>query len=248
MNTSIMRNLCEEALAIHERQLPSVLPHVDGIDCFCQSLSAGRAGGDFFDLVSPNRRQLTVAVGTLSAKGLAGSILLTGLQATLHSLASRDTEVSDIACELNQTLWHIAPENTFAGLFSARVRPSSREIQFVNAGHEAALIVRHGGRMTRLEPQSPVLGLSRRSEYPCRTVGFEPGDTLVAITEGAGEGACRILNFGVPERARDLPARIIEAAEPTADRTVVVVHFQDTGRRPVRCLPSVPLRRMAAAA
>ena len=243
-----MRNLCEEALAIHERQLPSVMPQIDGIECFCQSLSAERAAGDFFDLVAPNHTWLTIALGTLSAKGLAGSILLTGLQALLHSLASRDTDVSDIACELNQTLWHIAPENTFAGLFSACIRPASREIQFINAGNEAALIVRDGGRISRLEPHSPVLGLSRRSEYHCRTVRFEPGDTLVAITEGAGEGAFRILNFGVPERARDLPARIIEAAEPTADRTVVVVHFQESSRTPVRCHTTTPLRNMAAAA
>jgi len=247
----------DEALAIQERQSLSEFPQIKGIQCFCENRRAGRPGGDFFDLAAPGPDELACGVGTLLAKGIAGPILMTGLQTTLHSLDARGADLPGILAELNRIMWNIAPERTFASLFSARIVPRTRRIYYVNAGHEAALMVRFDGRIERLEPHAPVLGLSRLSEYRERTVGFHPGDTLIALTEGSGAGAERLLGSGAPDRVamrcRDLPARIVQAAESmpgaqSSDRTVLVIHYNRAGTEDIPCVPVAPRQPLAAAA
>jgi sigma-B regulation protein RsbU (phosphoserine phosphatase) len=249
----LLRNMRREALAIQERQSLTEFPHVGNIECYGKSQRAGRAGGDFFDVAAPVADELNIGLGSLSTKGIAGPILLSGLQATLHSLGGRGTDLPGIFFELNRIMWNIAPERTFASLFSARVVPLSGRIHYVNAGHEAALLVRAGGRVERLEPDAPVLGLSRLSKYHRRTVRFDPGDTLIALSEGTEAGARKVLAGGATVRFRDLPARIIEAAESlpgteSCDRTALVIHYHRTDFANVPSYWTAPRKPLAAAA
>ena len=243
MNNLFRGSLSDEALAIHERLLPVRPSKIEGLDCdYISTPAKGNLLADFCDLVTPGANRLVAGVGTLTSKGVAGSILLTGIQTTFHALATRGAGVDDVSDELNQTLWHIAPDNTVASLFVASIDPVRRQVEYVNAGHEAALVVRSQGRIDSLDPNAPVLGLSLRSRYQSRTTRFEPGDTLVAITEGAGDAACKVLSVAPPQRVRDLAALIVDTAKATADRTAVVVHF----RREQRA--RIPDLRMAVAA
>lgn len=158
-------------------------------------------------------------------------MLLTGLTATLHALSARGAEVADIADELNRTLWQIAPDLTFAALFCARVHKDRHQLEYVNAGNESALLIA-GARSAAeyLAPNGPVLGLSRKSRYHPRRARFEPGDTLAAFTEGAGDHACRVVTAASAENARDPGALIMaegvngEGCE--ADRTAVTIYFE----------------------
>jgi serine phosphatase RsbU (regulator of sigma subunit) len=229
----LLRTIRDEVLAIQQRQLPSEIPQVHGLECFCQHRRARVPGGDFFDLLAPGPGELTLAIGTLPMKGIAGPILMSGLQTTLHSLGTRGSDLPGMLAELNRIMWNIAPERTFATLFCARILPRDGLLHYVNAGHEAALLWRAGGRTERLEPHAPVLGLSRHSQFRRRTVRFEPGDALIALTEGSEAGAGSLSGGSAHDRDatrfRDLPGRIIEAAASlpglhNLDRTVVVVH------------------------
>jgi hypothetical protein len=224
----LLRRIREEALAMHERQMPSGPPHIHGVECFSQYEHCGRPGGDFFDLRALNPDELMVGVGSVPVEGITGPILISGLLAACRSMGTSGSEPATMARDLNRMVWDMAPQNTTAGLFCARVSFRFRRIDYVNAGHPAAVLIRSTGRAERLEPNAAVLGLSRRSGYVKRTTRFEPGDTLIAVTEGTEDGLLAVLENGAPDRFHDLPSRIIRAAESVArhatDRTVVVVH------------------------
>lgn len=56
----------------------------------------------------------------------------------------------------------------------------------MNAGHEPPLVFR-GNSVIRLETGGPVVGLLPCAQYEQGTQKLEPGDVLVAITDGISE-------------------------------------------------------------
>jgi hypothetical protein len=263
---SVMRNLCAQignllraprphngdddpdvVRGIQDRLAPSnpaSFPRVSGIECAAQCERSGKLGGDFFDLSGSNSAGLTAAIGNVAVAGNPGCILMTGLQACLRSLGRHGVELPHLFDEMNRMFWEIAPENTHASLFSGRVSARRERLHYINAGPQAALIVRRDGRVERLEPNAPSLGLSRSSAYRQRTVPFGPGDTLIALSDGVTEAAVPVDIAGCERalvemvrrergaRVRELPARILNLVDSLAgphvlDRTIVVVHCKD---------------------
>lgn len=249
----LLRHMRTEALTIQERQLPAGLCHLHGVECLTLCNRCGRPGGDFLDLRPSNSDEIMVGLGNVAADGVAGPILISGLQATLRAMGSRDLPLPEIAGELNRMLWDIAPEATTATLFCARVRPLAGQLSYINAGQPAALVLRADGTSERLETNAAMLALSRNSKYAQRTARFQPGDTLIAATEGAEEGVLQVLRDSVHGRSGDLPARVIQAAGNSvtshpADRTAIVLHYGHGQCRPHCTSPEFHLRPLLTAA
>jgi serine phosphatase RsbU (regulator of sigma subunit) len=249
----LLRRMHNDALAIRDRPSPAALPAVDGIDCcaHCRrgaSRGAAAGSGDFFEVAAPRRNHLVIALGNIAAKGAAGPILTTAVRAALRFLIGHGAEIATTACELNSEMWDMAPDNTFAGLFLARLDPLAGRIHYVNAGHESALLIHAGGRIERLEPHAPVLGLSRRSQYHEKSARFAPGDTFIALSEGAGEAADRLLRSFPLTAIEPLSEKIVESGDPAVDRTVIVARRRPSAGSPVRSGFAYPRGRLSAVA
>jgi Stage II sporulation protein E (SpoIIE) len=225
----------DTARGIQDRLLPACPPCVSGIECCGQCERTGRLGGDFFEFSGSTSTGLMAAIGNVATEGSPGCILMTGLQACLRSLGRRGVQLPDLFGEMNRMFWEIAPENTYATLFSVRIDPGRERLHYVNAGHRTSLVVRRGGRIDRLEPNAAVLGLRRGSAYLQRTIPFRPGDTLIAlsdgITEPAGDAALIEMVEDCGGSLRQLPTRLMDLMDPSPrprilDRTVVVAHFR----------------------
>ncbi len=264
-DTGLPTDALQTARRIQDRLLPSRLPHISGIECSAQCERADGLGGDFFNFSDSGAVRLTASIGNVAAAGYPGSILMTGVQACIQSLGRQGVELPELFGEVNRMFWEIAPENTCATLFSARVCPAREQLLYINAGHQISLIVRRNGRVDRLEPNAPVLGLSRRSAYRQQTASFEPGDTLVAVGDaitqpaiGADIAACEAALIQVVQQARglrvrELPARMIGLIEsfcgaPRLDRTVLVVHFRSPPDSGSNKQLHAPIEEFAAAA
>ncbi|SPE34883.1 Serine phosphatase (fragment) [Candidatus Sulfopaludibacter sp. SbA3] len=242
----------ETARDVQNRFLPYRLPRIQGLDYCGDSRPAAGVGGDFFDFVAQGPGGLVVSVGDVSGHGIAAAILMSGMQALLRGLSSGQTyEIARVVGELNRTVYDVSPDNFFATLFYAKVDAGARQLHYVSAGHEPALLVRRSGRgVERLDSTGTVLGLTPRALYAHRTVAFEPGDILIAFTDGVtdavdgsgGEfrmaGILDVVRQHPGARSSDLVAFIMDAAsrfaDPVDDRTVVVVR----GAADHRCLSS----------
>jgi len=73
----------------------------------------------------------------------------------------------------------------FATLFFGILDPSSGIMQYVNAGHEPPVLIGKNGTKARLQPTGPALGLFPDLKFGIQEANFEPGDTLLAYTDGA---------------------------------------------------------------
>ncbi|MDP9054130.1 MAG: serine/threonine-protein phosphatase [Acidobacteriota bacterium] len=207
--------LCDHqaAQAILDRMTPANSPNVEGIECFGQCERSGNLGGDFFDIARLISGGLLVVAGTLNLEGMVGAILLTGLQTRLRSRWKHEEELGPLNEEMNKILCDIAPENACASVFSAFIDAPRRRLHYINAGDQAALLIRTNGTARRIEPSAAVLGLSRGSKYKVRTAEFAPGDTLIAASDGITEAQG-------PMGARFGDHRILQVLKKHADSKV----------------------------
>src|SRR4029077_8436800 len=76
-----------------------------------------------------------------------------------------------------------------AALFFARLDPQENELVYCNAGLPAPLLLRHNKTVERLEKGGPMLGAVQKGAYDSGCVRLNPGDMLLAYSDGVTE--CR---------------------------------------------------------
>jgi serine phosphatase RsbU (regulator of sigma subunit) len=140
-------------------------------------------GGDYFDVIDlPNDRML-LAMADVSGKGMAAALLAANIQALVRSLANADGDPVALARQINAHLSRYTPENRFATAVFIALSRGSGEFSYVNAGHNAPLVVCDGAT-TCLEATGMPMGLQSSAEYEARTGIVPKGGTLLLFTDG----------------------------------------------------------------
>ena len=132
--------------------------------------------------------RLGLAIGDVSGKGIPAALLMASLRASLRGLA--DDHAHDLARmmrRLNSLIYDSSAVNRYATFFFAIYEPRSRELRYVNAGHNPIFVLRASGQTLRLEDGGPVVGLLRDVTYESHCVQLQPGDVLLAYTDGISE-------------------------------------------------------------
>ncbi len=227
-----------------------------GLDYHGECQHRSRTGGDFFDFVPLGGGRLFAAIGDFSPYGASAGVIASGMRSFLCRMVREEgrTDLDAMAMDLNNAVWGLS--DGYATLFCAHFEAREKRLTYVSARHEPALLIRNNGRIRRLDGAGAVLGLSRRSAWRERQIGIEPGDVLVAFTDGitgsadadGGElrdsGLLEVMRFHREERASDLVRWILEAADQfdrtgqRRDRTVMAIRYvgaavSDLGERSV---------------
>jgi sigma-B regulation protein RsbU (phosphoserine phosphatase) len=105
----------------------------------------------------------------------------------------------------------------FATVFLGVLDPSDGLLLFINGGHEYPLLVNSSGVKERLLTTGPVVGLFPGAQFEIQSVGIEPGDTLVAFTDGVTEARNSAEEFFGRERLYELVSRPASTATELLD-------------------------------
>lgn len=206
---------------------PSRLPAGLSLEIGGESRSAHDVGGDYYDFVALPGRRVGLALADVSGKGLFAGLLMAGLQARVQLLAGRYGDaVGELAGELNRQIHGTLQENRYATLFWAVWSEDERVLRYVNAGHTPPGVVPAGpGPVRTLEPTGTVIGLLPDATWSSGTARLDPGDVLVAVTDGVAEvenghgetfGLDRIagvVRSGTGRSAAELCDAVLSAAE-----------------------------------
>lgn len=229
-----------------ETVFPRRLPPVAGLDYYGECRPARDARRDFFDFAASSRTTLTLSIGDTFGQSPSAAFIKAGLQASARALASaRATTLAGIIQQLNRILWDLCADNLQISILLAQIDSTRRELSYVNAGHEPALIIRDKARcIVPLPPCGPVLGLNPAAQYEQRTLALSPGDVWVAFTDGVVDALdaddCAIhervlltaLRCNPRASASDLVGKVLEAVQTLPrdlvspdDRTVIVARI-----------------------
>ena len=244
----------EIARDVQNQLFPKAAPAMKTIQLSGSCQPARMVSGDYYDFLCLPDGNVAIAIGDVAGKGIAAALLMASIQSIMRTQltsglprAANDNgyarmggSVSQMVGELNRQLYvNTAPEKyaTFCfGLYDEE----EKTFTYTNAGHLPPILL-HNGQPQLLEVTGTVVGLFPKIQYEERKIAMEPGDILLAYTDGIVEpenvygeefGAERMMDLVVKhqsEASDEIIARIMEAvphwtgsSELPDDMTVVL--------------------------
>ncbi|HEX3471254.1 MAG TPA: PP2C family protein-serine/threonine phosphatase [Silvibacterium sp.] len=175
--------------------------------------------GDF-TIFSQYDSKLFAAHGDIAGKGIVAGMWFTNLAGLLQSYGRPDSCPAKIASEVNRHLCYLRPVAPFVTAFVAQIDCHLGELTYCNAGHFPPVLLHAGGQADLLETGGPLLGAIENAEFQSGELVLDPGDTLVAYSDGVLE--CR--NPAGEEFGQDrLLAAVRQAAQPSAQATLMAL-------------------------
>ena len=196
-----MNRELEIAREVQERLYPQRLPPVAGLDYWGLCRPALGVGGDYYDFIPLSGGKLGIAIGDVSGKGISAALMMASLQASLRGQAMvAPDDLATIITNVNQLVYEASSSNRYATFFYAQYHPNTRQLVYVNAGHNPPLLLRkkqasrlasegdaQGFQIERLDTGGLVVGLLPEVPYQQGSITLQPGDTLFAYTDGVSE-------------------------------------------------------------
>jgi sigma-B regulation protein RsbU (phosphoserine phosphatase) len=187
----------ELAREIQAGFLPEAAPVLPGIKIAVSHCASQMVGGDYYDFLCVNadgKEALLLVVADVEGKGAASALVMANVQATLRALTDHVVPLEKLPATINQKILMGARASNARGrstkylsMFIALVENEGRRLRYVNAGHVPPALIRGDGRTEWLETGGMIVGLLPDVEFECATVDLEPGDLLVACTDGITE-------------------------------------------------------------
>jgi serine phosphatase RsbU (regulator of sigma subunit) len=189
----------EAAKEVQRAFLPEQTMSIPGISCETFYQPARGIGGDYYDLLSLQRGRWGIAIGDVSGKGIGAALIMASLQASLKfQTLQPHLKLSTLIGDVNRLVYESSPTNIFATLFYAEYEPAKRLLNYVNAGHNAPLILRpkNGScEIFQLHSTGVPVGIFADSQFASTTFQFEIDDVLIAYTDGITEAENRQHEF-----------------------------------------------------
>ncbi len=193
-DSGICRAIRKDLAGAKEVQQSFFPPRSLSIPCIsCETFyqPAYGIGGDYYDLLSLPGGRWGIAIGDVCGKGIGAALLMASLQASLKAqVLHPHLDLSTLIGHVNRLVYECYPEDSFATLFYAEYEPVTRVLKYVNAGHNAPVVVRpryDSCEMYHLKSGGQPIGISPDSELATTIFQFEIGDVLVAYTDGITE-------------------------------------------------------------
>ncbi len=213
----------EIAREVQTRLFPQRAPEVPGLELYGICKPARVVSGDYYDFLQLGEKRLGLVLGDISGKGISAALLMAAIQSALHAQfynghspagASQAISLStaDVIARLNRQLFDSTPREKYATFFYAVYDGESRKLAYTNAGHLPPFLFR-SNKVERLSVGGTVVGLFAGVTYEQSVIQIEPGDTILAFTDGVTEpensygeefGEARLLE--ATRRALSLPA------------------------------------------
>ena len=97
-------------------------------------------GGDYYDYIELNENEIGFCIADVSGKGISAALLMSNFQANLRALFSAEISLSDLVKRLNKIVAKITGGDRFITLFVAKYNFKTRELEFINAGHNPPIL------------------------------------------------------------------------------------------------------------
>ncbi len=209
------------AANVQRRMLPGEMPRLPPYDLAARYVPSFELGGDFYDVIDLDGH-IGIAIGDVVGKGIAASLLMASVRASLRAYAQDVYDLDEIISRVNNALTRDTLDNEFATLWYGVFDPDTLRLTYCNAGHDPPMLLREGTIHT-LETGGMIVGVQHDTEYEKGLFDMAPGDTLLLYTDGlvdsfnaAGE------KFG----RKRIEHALIESADKSASDTINHILWQ----------------------
>ena len=180
-NQRMLRQL-QLAADVQRRLLPASKPHVPPFDIAARYVPSFELGGDFYDFINLDGH-LGIAMGDVVGKGVAASLLMASVRASLRAYAQDVYDLDEVISRVNDALCRDTLDNEFATIWYGVFDPAALRLTFANAGHEPPMLLRDG-EIRWLDTGGMIVGVDPHQLYQKTLCELSVGDTLLLYTDG----------------------------------------------------------------
>jgi len=204
--------------------LPATLPRAEGWDLAARFRPARQCAGDFYDAFwipeageGSTSGRVGLVVADVCDKGVGSALFMALFRSLLRATAqgfagapgvpaaSADAHLHHLIISTNDYIARThGAANMFATVFFGELDPRTGDLLYVNAGHDAPVVVRASGEVERLPPTGPALGMLPGLPFGVEAILLNPGDALVAFTDGVADAQSPEGDFFTEGRLLDL--------------------------------------------
>jgi len=177
----------EQAAEIQKRLIPRGHFNTERFSIETYYCPARQVGGDYFDVIPRPDGTCLIVIADVSGKGYAAALLMSNIQAIVTTLASQEYKLNEIVPVINQSVINTSVRGRFLTIALLQLDPAREQIEYINCGHNPPIVMQQNKEVKLLGEAGPVLGVLDHYTCEINTTDFNPGDTLLAYTDGLSE-------------------------------------------------------------
>ncbi|MDX5418055.1 MAG: PP2C family protein-serine/threonine phosphatase [Hymenobacteraceae bacterium] len=183
-----IRKEIEIAREVQSMLFPKMLPNDKDVAIHASYIPHSSIGGDYYDFIEIDKDQFLFCVADVSGKGVPASLLMSNFQAGLRTILRQTADLNTVVSELNNLIYRNAIAEKFITTFLAIYNRSTRELSYVNAGHNAPVLLYENNTHDLLNDGCTMLGVF--DVLPFMNVGkinVPENSVLLCYTDGLTE-------------------------------------------------------------
>src|SRR6266852_989204 len=240
----------ELAVQVQRLFLPLGKPVIAGLEMAGMIQPARGVSGDYYDYIPIDAHTIQIIIADVAGKGVPAALLMSATAAALRLEANHDRSMLEQVERLNTGIHSVSDAERYVTLLVAEIDVHNRTLQYVNCGHNPALLFRaKTGALSLMNSSCPPLGLSPEEICDLASEDLMADDVLVFYTDGVTEAENRLgegfrlerlsatVRSGSSLSAEDLMTNIYNAAADFCgdnfndDVTILVVKCNFDGPR-----------------
>ncbi len=179
----------ELAVEVQGMLIPRSLPKTGSVEVGATYLPNQNIGGDYFDFIKLGPEEFLWCIADASGKGVSAALLMANLQASLRAWSSVESDLVKVTERLNEIVVSNTNGERFITLFLGLYNERTRELRYVNAGHNPPILITEK-KVKFLKEGTTIIGAF--DKLPSVRVGTEilsPGTLIFNYTDGLVESA-----------------------------------------------------------
>lgn len=216
------------AAQIQQALLPKPHARRAFVEAAAAAVPCRSIGGDFFDYLDAPGAAFGFAVGDVAGKGPPAALLSALMQGMFATYAHVLESPASTMAHVNEALCRRGIESRFVTIVLGVLAPDGR-LTYCNGGHNPPFVIGRRG-VRRLDRGGPVIGLLDMAVFEEDVVQLEPGDVIVAFSDGVSEALDRCgEEFGDDRLLEAARAGLDLPVEAQVERLVGAVRKFSTG-------------------
>ena len=172
------------AAELQAGMLPPTPYKENGFEVAAHFTAAREISGDFYDWYRATDGRLTVTLGDVMGKGLPASLMMATARAALRGVAGVEPLEAGIKQAAAVMSAALEVNHAYVTVFHCTFDPRTGEVEYVDAGHGHARLLRGAAGQEALPERSAPIGIFPDTKFLVGKVTLEPGDSLVVFSDG----------------------------------------------------------------
>ena len=144
-------------------------------------------GGDLYDILPLPRGRIAIVLGDVVGHGVGAAMLMANALAGVRALFEVCEDPVDLVTRLHELMCRSTDAVSYVTMFVGIFDAAEHRLTYVNAGHEAPVVMKPGTEQVHLESTGPPVGLLPGMTFTSGTVEIPPGAMFAAWSDGIPE-------------------------------------------------------------